>query len=186
MAWAALGGFELQANLSAQLAQNSGSAQWLAALSRAVGNTSWLASSSISIFFRWWVSSFALLSPSLGTKPFACEYFEVDSGAWGLLHREDFDGGGWWHSWDSKDLLTRRWGRYVDVRRQRTNVVHEASEPYGHLTKWVFDIMQLRSPDESIFWTGWMITNYYYQQWPMPTEIVHKVEGKVWFMINSY
>jgi hypothetical protein len=39
MAQAALGGFELQADLLVQLAQNSGSAQWLMALSCAVGST---------------------------------------------------------------------------------------------------------------------------------------------------
>jgi len=54
----------------------------------------WLASSGISISFRWWVSSFTLISPSPGTKPFAHRHFDaVDSDAWGLLCPEDLDGG---------------------------------------------------------------------------------------------
>jgi hypothetical protein len=49
---------------------------------------------------------------------------------------EDFDGGNGGMALDStENLMTRMWERYVDGRRQRANVVHEAGFTYGHLTK---------------------------------------------------
>ena len=87
MAWAALGGSELQANLLAQLAQNGSSAQRLTAPSRAVCNTTPLASYPAS----WaWIQSIPAIRCLTWTVTNCCDLrlsFFLVSGVW--CHRDN-------------------------------------------------------------------------------------------------